>query len=229
MVIGKKGFLLTIEGVEGAGKSTLAALLQEHLAATGVEIVVSAEPGGGPVSERIRKLLLDSVSSISDRAELLLFEAARAQHVNEIILPALQRGAVVICDRFTDSSLAYQGYARGLDLDMVRTLNDYATRGLKPDLTLLLDLPAQDGLKRQRRTDRVSSEGIAFHVAVREGFLSVAKSEPERFAIIDATQPLEAVARQAAEAVEARMAAAGCLSRKHERGKARKEDSAYRD
>ncbi len=166
---------------------------------------MTAEPGGGDLPDRIRKLVLDSVNVITDRAELLLFEAARVQHVDAKIMPALKRGAVVICDRFTDSSVAYQGCARRLDLGTVEMLNDYATRGLKPDLTILLDVPARIGLKRQRRTDRVSSEGIAFHVAVREGYLAAVVADPRRFVIIDATQTFDQVLKAAIEAVGRRL------------------------
>lgn len=199
------GFFLTIEGVEGAGKSTLAESLAQHLRSAGSDVVVTAEPGGDPVAERIRRLLLDSVDSICDRAELLLFEASRAQHVETVILPALRRGAVVICDRFADSSLAYQGYARGIDRDTVRTLNDYATTSLRPDLTILLDVPSRIGLQRQRKTDRISSESTAFHIAVREGYLAVAADDPERFAVIDATRSAEEVLQAAVAALEARL------------------------
>ncbi|MGB9620485.1 MAG: dTMP kinase [Armatimonadota bacterium] len=198
------GFFITIEGIEGSGKSTLAAHLAGQLARQGGEVVVTAEPGGDPVAEQIRRFLLHSADAISDRAELLLFEAARAQHVEKTILPALKRGAVVICDRFTDSSLAYQGLARGLGLEVVTELNEFATGGLRPDLTILLDLPAEVGLSRTRSKDRFSSEGIEFHNAVREGYLAIAAREPDRFVIIDAGRPVDEVVRQAAKAAEAR-------------------------
>ena len=199
-----RGFFITIEGVEGAGKSTLAELLAKHLRSEGADVVVTAEPGGDAVAERIRKLVLDSANAISDRAELLLFEAARAQHVDKVILPALERGAVVICDRFADSSVAYQGHARGIGVESVRMLNEYATRGLEPDLTILLDLPAEAGLSRTSTTDRLSSEGIEFHNAVREGYLALANAEPERFVVIDANKPIDEVLRRATEAIETR-------------------------
>ena len=198
----RPGFFITIEGVEGAGKSTLAELLGKHLAADGAEVVVTAEPGGDPVGERVRQLLLDSANAISDRAELLLFEAARAQHVDKVILPALERGAIVICDRFADSSIAYQGCARGLGVEAVRMLNEYATGGLKPDLTILLDLPVEVGLARQTRADRISSEQLAFHQRIRDGYLSSARSEPQRFVVIDATLEIEDVLKQALSAVD---------------------------
>ncbi len=199
------GFFITIEGIEGAGKTTLAELLAERLESKGAEVVVTAEPGGDPVAERIRELLLNSVERVCDRAELLLFEAARAQHVDHVILPALERGAIVICDRFADSSLAYQGHARGISLDVVRAINDFATRGLKPDLTILLDLPVQTGLARQTGRDRISSEQAAFHETIREGYLTIARSEPDRFLVIDATDSIDEVVQLALPAVEARM------------------------
>lgn len=193
----RPGFFLTIEGVEGAGKSTLAALLKDQLEYSGSEVIVTAEPGGDNVCKAIRELLLDTTDCISDRSELMLFEAARAQHTDMLILPALNRGAIVICDRYADSSIAYQGYARGLDIDMVRNLNNYATGGLTPDLTILLDIPAAQGLARQKKIDRVSSENLAFHEAVRQGFLAVAQAEPERVKVIDATLGIDEVLKQA--------------------------------
>ncbi len=194
-------FFVTIEGVEGAGKSTLARLLGEKLKHDGVQVVVTAEPGGDPVGEQIRQLLLNSSNTLTRKAELLLFEAARAQHVERVIKPALANGAVVICDRFTDSSLAYQGWGRGINISEVRMLNDYATGGLRPHLTILLDLPPERGLVRTRSTDRFSRECIEFHRAVREGYLSIAREEPERFLVVNADQPIEVVAAAALDAI----------------------------
>ncbi len=193
---------VTIEGIEGSGKTTLAAALADELRSRGREVVVTAEPGGGAVGEAVRRLLLDSTDVISPRAELLLFEAARAQHVDTVIRPALERGAVVICDRFADSSTAYQGAARRMGAATVRQLNDYATSGVKPHLTILLDLPVRDGLAREQRADRFSSEDIAFHQAVREAYLSLAQAELDRFVIIDARQEPDAVMLQALAAIE---------------------------
>lgn len=198
------GLFVTIEGIEGSGKTTLASGLGRELTAAGREAVVTAEPGGGGVGDLIRALLLDPANVISDRAELLLFEAARAYHVDTRIRPDLERGAVVICDRYTDSSIAYQGFARGIDEDAVRLLNDFATAGLKPDITLLLDIPVDDGLARQERLDRISSEALEFHGLVRQGYLALATNEPERFVVIDARQPADAVLRQAREAIAQR-------------------------
>lgn len=196
------GFFLTIEGIEGAGKSTLADELAKAVRSDGHEVIVTQEPGGSALGDKIRQILLDRSSVISDRTELLLFEAARAQHVDEAIFPALQRGAIVICDRYTDSSLAYQGCARGIDKDMVRALNDFATSGLKPDLTILLDLPAMDGLARQNRIDRISSEKIEFHEAVRQGFLELARAESKRFVVLDATLSIDDIVKQALAKVQ---------------------------
>lgn len=199
------GFFITLEGIEGSGKSTLAVLLGEELKAQGAEVVLTAEPGGDPVGWRIRELLLDPKNSITNRAELLLFEAVRAQHVDNLVLPALERGAVVICDRFVDSSTAYQGCARGIDPDTVKMLNEFAARGLKPDLTILLDLPAEEGLPRQKKIDRISSEALAFHELVRSGFLSIAEAEKDRFVVINATRDIEEVLQLALDAVARRV------------------------
>ncbi len=201
-----RGFFLTIEGIEGAGKSTLASALAERLSLAGREVIVTREPGGTPTGDRIRQLLLESREAISNRAELLLFEAARAQHVDEVIAPALARGAVVICDRFADSSIAYQNSARGIDSDSVRGLNAFATGGLTPDLTILLDLNVETGLARQRSVDRISSEGLAFHRSVRQGYLAIAEAEPERVCVIDATYPFAAVLQRAADALQKALA-----------------------
>lgn len=189
----KRGFFVTIEGIEGAGKSTLAEALREWLSSDGREVVVTREPGGTPIGDSIRELLLGSNGKMSERTELLLFEAARAQHVAEVIEPAIERGAVVICDRFTDSSLAYQASARGIALETVELLNEFATHGIRPNLTFLLDLPANIGLARQRGVDRISAEGIAFHESVREGYLAIAAKEKDRVVVIDATRSLEEV------------------------------------
>ncbi|MGQ9455442.1 MAG: dTMP kinase [Armatimonadota bacterium] len=195
---------MTIEGGEGAGKSTLAQLMAERLREQGLKVVLTAEPGGDPVCLQIRKLLLDSSIVISERAELLLFEAARAQHVERVIKPAVEEGAVVICDRFVDSTVAYQGYGRGIERGLVEILNEIATQGLKPHLTLLLDLPPEKGLERNHVSDRFAKEGIQFHNAVREGYLAIASREPQRFVIIDAEQPVENVLRAALDAVGSR-------------------------
>lgn len=202
----KRGFFLTIEGIEGAGKSTLAEALARHLTSQGREAILTREPGGTRLGDTIRDLLLSGAREMCDRAELLLFEAARAQHVDELIRPALARNAVVICDRFADSSIAYQTHARGLDAATVARLNEFAIGGLAPDLTILLDLPANAGLARQRGVDRISAEGIGFHESVRCGYLALAKAEPERFVVIDAGEGVEAVLIEALGAVDTALA-----------------------
>lgn len=199
----RTGFFVTIEGIEGSGKSTLAEALAQHLRKQGREVVLTREPGGTRIGDAIRSLLLSDGNEMCDRAELLLFEAARAQHVDELIAPALERGAVVICDRFADSSMAYQGSARGFGQDKVRALNDFATGFVQPHVTILLDLPAKVGLARQRELDRISAEGADFHESVREGYLSLARAEPNRFTVIDAGCDFEAVLEQALMAVNA--------------------------
>jgi len=200
---------ITIEGIEGSGKSTLAAALAKKLASRGMDVVVTAEPGGDPVGKRIRRLVLDAATEISERAELLIFEAARAQHVDVLIRPALERGAIVVCDRFADSSIAYQGYARKMDIALIKRLNEHATGGLKPDLTILLDMPAEEGLARQVKIDRFSKERLAFHEAVRRGFLEIAEADPERFFVVDATAGAREVAARALEEVDRRVAERG--------------------
>lgn len=201
----KRGIFVTIEGIEGAGKSTLAKALAAKLNEVGREVVITREPGGTAVGDAIRQLLLESSGELCDRAELLLFEAARAQHVDYLIAPAIKRGAVVICDRFTDSTLAYQNGARGLDSTTVAQLNKFATNSLQPDLTILLDLPTQTGLARQRQIDRISAQGLAFHESVRNEYLAIARAEPSRVVTIDAAQDLDTMVEQAWEAMGARL------------------------
>ena len=198
----KCGFFVTIEGIEGAGKSTLAEALRERLSCDGREVTVTREPGGTRIGDSIRELLLGSNGEMSERTELLLFEAARAQHVAEVIRPAIERGAVVICDRFADSSLAYQASARGIAREAVESLNEFASHGIRPDLTILLDLPADVGLGRQRAVDRISAEGLAFHEAVREGYLKIAEKEKARVVVIDATRSLDEVLQTALAKIE---------------------------
>jgi len=199
-----RGFFVTIEGIEGAGKSTLAEALAARLREAGREVVLTREPGGTSVGDAIRKILLESGEFMSDRAELLLFEASRAQHVDGVIAPAIQRGAVVICDRFTDSSIAYQGGARKIDSDTVASLNEFAVRGVTPDMTILLDLPAEVGLARQKGVDRISAEGLAFHESVRQGYLAIARAEPGRVVVLDAAESPDVVVERAWEAIALR-------------------------
>ena len=191
-----RGRFITFEGGEGCGKSTQVLRLKERLEREGERVLLTREPGGTPLAESVRSLLKsDSVDAPCDRAELLLFLAARAQLVRNVIRPALESGAWVVSDRFSDSTLAYQGYGRGLPLDEIRRMNDFACDGLRPDLTLLLDVDPQTSLERrlgrEQRThtsaDRIERAGAEFHARLREGFLTLAAAEPERMVVIDAS------------------------------------------
>lgn len=193
------GLFITLEGPEGAGKSTnrdyLAARLREH----GLDVVLTREPGGTPLAEKVRELLLaPSDEPMAADTELLLVFAARAQHLAQVIRPALARGAVVLCDRFTDATYAYQGGGRGLSVARIATLEQFVQGDLRPDLTLVFDLPVEVGLARaaaRGRLDRFEQEGQAFFEAVRQAYLQRAQSEPQRYSLLDAAQPLEAVQR----------------------------------
>ncbi len=171
-----RGLFVTFEGGEGVGKTTQIALLRSALERDGANVCVTREPGGDAVSETVRHLLL--TTDMTPRAELLLFLASRAQNVEHVIKPHLEQGGIVLCDRFTDSSLAYQGWARGLGLEAVAQLNAFATGGLVPDLTFLLDLDPAQGLSRQTDHNRMENEGLAFHRRAREGFLRSRRMNP---------------------------------------------------
>lgn len=189
--------LITFEGIEGCGKTTQIRMAAEYLKERRIPCIMTVEPGGTSLGGKIRGLLLQqNGGDICAEAEILLFAADRAQHAREIILPAFEKGLVVLCDRFTDATLAYQGFGRGLDLAFIKSINHFATAALKPDLTILFDLPVEDGFRRvaARRTpkgesggkDRIEGETIAFHQKIREGYLLLAHEDPERFRIIDA-------------------------------------------
>lgn len=202
------GLLITLEGGEGSGKTTLANALAKHLEARGHSVCLTREPGGTTLGRAVLRLLRESEGglTLTPLSELLLFEADRAQHVSAVIRPALASGKIVVCDRFSDSSLAYQGYGRGLGLELIRRLNDEATGGLGPHLTLLFDIPPEVGLVREgAQIDVTGRESPAFHGRVREGFLALAREEPERFVVIDATLPQSEVAQVAMAAVEQRL------------------------
>ncbi|MEO8378136.1 MAG: dTMP kinase [Acidobacteriota bacterium] len=203
---------ITFEGIEGSGKTTQQQRLAEHLREQGRTVVVTKEPGGTPLADRIRAILLDSASVIDPIAEVFLFAASRRQHTTEVIEPALRRGEVVLCDRYADSTLAYQGFGRRIDLDRLRALNDWATDSLVPDLALLYDLPEEVGLGRavSRNADapqdegRFEAEDLRFHRRVREGYLSMARAEAARFAVIDADGAVEDVFGRTLETLRAR-------------------------
>ena len=192
-IAGRRGVFVTLEGGEGAGKSTQIAALTRLATGAGVEVVTCREPGGTPLGERLRTALFataEGETPPTPAAELLVFTAARAQLVAEVIRPALERGALVICDRFSDSTVAYQHYGRGIDASMVEAADHAATGGLRPNLTLLLDLTPEQGFQRgERGTDYLEREDMEFHRRVRWGFLELAAAEPERWLVLDATQP----------------------------------------
>lgn len=187
---------ITFEGGEGSGKSTQASALHRRLQERGIPVILTHEPGGTPLGDKITELLKWSHNvPILPLAELLLFNASRAELVSEVIKPSLESGKIVICDRYTDSTIAYQSYGRGLPLSLVRRMNSAATNGLKPDLTVLVDLPVEVGLKRKKgeSPDRFQKEALAFHQKVREGYLKIAQGEPTRFLVVDATKTKEAI------------------------------------
>ena len=200
-----KGLLLTLEGIEGSGKSTQAAALAAALRASGYGVDLTREPGGTPLAEKIRNLVLSNdLGPVHPACELLLFMAARAQHVAERIRPALESGQVVVCDRFTDATLAYQGGGRAVPEDLLRRLNELSTGGLKPDRTYLLDVEVGTGLERAAERpgwgrDRMEREGTAFFQAVRERYLELASAEPERILILRGTDSRESLSRQIQE------------------------------
>ncbi|MCK4961970.1 MAG: dTMP kinase, partial [Anaerolineales bacterium] len=181
---------ITLEGPEGGGKTTQAEQLAEYLRAQGYDVLLSREPGGPSISEQIRRVLMSlDNTAMHPRTEFLLFSASRAQHVQELIRPHLASGGLVICDRFYDASLAYQGYGHGLDLDTLRSITTFATGGLEPDLTLLLDLPVDEGLQRREHDgnwNRLDAYDLEFHHRVRRGYLAMAAAEPERWVELDA-------------------------------------------
>jgi len=188
---------ITLEGPEGSGKSSQLPDLAEFLRGQGWDVLTTREPGGTPIGDQIRQILmrLDN-QELHPRTEILLFLASRAQLVEQVIKPALREGKLVLCDRFGDSTLAYQGYGHGLDLGTLRTMLDFATDKLKPDLTLLLDVDVETGLQRKRKEDewnRLDAYALAFHQRVREGYHELCRQEPERWRVINAMQPKEAV------------------------------------
>jgi dTMP kinase len=187
-----RGRFITVEGPDGSGKTTAARHLAEWLRGRGIEVILTGEPGGTPLGEEVRRLLLhlrDVSDALDPRADALLFAAARAQHTSQLILPALARGAWVVCARYADSSLAYQGAGYGNDLAELRRLQEFATYGTRPDLTILLDVPVEVGLERTRRRAEWNrfedTEGAAFFEQVRGGYLRLASEEPERIRVVD--------------------------------------------
>jgi len=198
------GFFIAFEGGDGAGKSTQVKLLAAALQGKH-EVVVTREPGGSDVAEHIREVLLNPNHRIDGMTEALLFAAARADHVSKVIRPALEQNRVVICDRFVDSSIAYQGVARKLGIEMVRELNQIATNNLMPDLTIVLDVPTDAGLARAQEPNRMENEGADFHEIVKDAFIELAKQEPARYLVVAANQSREAIAEIILQEVSERL------------------------
>ena len=202
-----KGLMLVVDGGNGAGKGTCLQDIEAYLKEQGLDAVMTREPGGTPISEQIRNILLDkSIADMCDVTELLLFAAARAQHVRQKILPALAAGKVVVSDRFDSATVSFQHYARGLDLDLIKKLNDIAVDGLKPDFTIILDLDPTVGLQRVKARgsdfDRLEQENLQFLERARQGYLEQARQDPEHFAVVDASQSFDEVRRQVLLLVE---------------------------
>ncbi|RMF26846.1 MAG: dTMP kinase [Chloroflexi bacterium] len=204
------GLFITFEGPEGSGKTTQVQRLAERLRRAGYPVLTTREPGGTTIGDQIRAVLHDLRNREMDpRTEVLLYAASRAQLVAEVVRPALARGTIVLCDRYTDSTLAYQGYGRGLDLDVLKAMMDFATGGLKPHLTLYLDLPVEKGLARKQEAlqrgegewNRLDQEDVAFHRRVRAGYHALAAAEPGRWRVLNADRPIEVVQTDVWEAV----------------------------
>ncbi len=194
--------LITFEGIEGAGKTTLAQHLAEWLHTQGIPVRLTREPGGSTLGTHLRPILLHE--PLDAWTELFLFLADRRQHTLQVILPAREQGFWVLCDRYADSTLIYQGYGRGLDTELVRRLNAIATDNLTPDLTVLIDLPVEDALARANAPNRFEAETRAFHERIREGYLELARAEPSRFLVLDGRQPLETLKASLELAVQRR-------------------------
>lgn len=198
----QKGLMVVCDGSNGAGKTTVIEKLKEHVIHQGLEVVLTREPGGTPISEKIREIILDKNNAeMFDVTELLLFAASRAQHVNEKIIPAVERGAIVICDRFDAATFSFQHYARGIDLTLIKTINDIAKNGFQPDMNIILDLDPVIGLSRVYgrgdKLDRMEDEKLDFLIKAREGYLAQARENPDTFNVIDAANSKQQVADDA--------------------------------
>ncbi len=209
---------ITLEGPEGSGKTTQIPELAEFLHQAGYDILTTREPGGTPISDQIRAILLDNENTaMHPRTEILLFQASRAQHVEQVIRPHLGKGGVVLCDRYADSTLAYQGYGYGLNIEDLRTIIEFATSGLTPDLTLLLDVEPETGLLRRSQggdVNRLDAYDLAFHHRVREGYHQLAQEQPDRWVTVDANQSPDFVQREIRRAVTAHLDAVKTASRR---------------
>ena len=192
-----KGLFITFEGTDGCGKTTQIELLKTYLENKGFEVILTREPGAKGLGTKLREILLNYDGEVSSNCESFLFLADRAQHVDTLIKPAIATGKIVLCDRHTDSTVAYQGYGRGLDLEQIHMLNNIATSGLKPDITFVFDIDIETAQERVGKSkDRMESAGLEFFKRVRQGYLEIAKSEPQRVKVLDATQKIEKISEQ---------------------------------
>ena len=199
----QKGLFITFEGADGCGKTTQIDLLNKYLKSKNIQTLLTREPGAAGLGEKIREILLNYDGEVSPQCESFLFLADRAQHVNCIIKPALDEGKIVLCDRHTDSTVAYQGYGRMLDIDRINLLNNIATGGLKPDLTIVFDIDVETSMQRVgKNKDRMESAGIEFFKRVRNGFLEIAKKEPDRVKVINSSDTIENIHKQVVELIE---------------------------
>ncbi len=200
------GLFITFEGCEGSGKSTHAEKIYQCLIKKGFPVLLTHEPGGTKISDKIRELLLTNddskiLNNLVPNSELMLYLASRSQHVEELIMPSLKKGKIILCDRFSDATVAYQGYGRGLDIEMLKTMNNFISYNIKPDYTILLDIDAKVGIDRSRRMDktyassgeldRMESQGLRFHRHVRQGYLEIAKDEPDRIQVFDSSKNIK--------------------------------------
>ena len=198
----KKGYFITFEGIDGSGKTTQLELAKDFLEEKGYDVIVTREPGALELGQKIRDILLNHKGKVSDRCEMFLFLADRAQHVETLIKPAVESGKIILCDRYTDSTIAYQGYARGQDVELLTKLNNIAIRGLLPDLTLLYDTSVETAQTRVgKEKDRMESSGINFHKKVRQGYLTIQDENPERIKRINADKSIEDVFAQTKEII----------------------------
>lgn len=195
-----KGLFITFEGIDGCGKSTQLNLLAEYLKEKGLEVIITREPGAVGLGEKLREILLNYDGEVSSNCEAFLFLADRAQHIDTLVKPAIEAGKIVLCDRHTDSTIAYQGYGRGVDLEQIKMLNKLATSGLKPDLTFVFDIDMETSQERVgKNKDRMESAGLEFHKKVRQGYLEIAKQEPVRVKVLSGQDSIENIFEEVKE------------------------------
>ena len=199
----KKGFFITFEGADGCGKTTQLKLLSQYLSSKGFDVLLTREPGAKGLGEKLRQILLNYDGEVSDRCESFLFLADRAQHIDKIIKPALDEGKIILCDRHTDSTVAYQGYGRGLNIEQINYLNNLATNGIKPNLTIVFDVDIETSMQRVGdEKDRMENSGSEFFNKVRQGYLEIAKQDPQRVKVVNSKAPIEEIHTQVTALIE---------------------------